>query len=317
MFGWLPKVLKMYASTNQRATMKMDMTTCDRMSASSAFIRAAIEATASEHSSWKEFNQTQTSLAQPSLSKASRPSFAFSFLTRETGRGWLPGCSSLKTFPPDQLCSHSDRENIRSNTILNSSCLPFIHRSSMLYVIYFPQLRGWQIRDKLAHLVDVGGDVGDFLLDSCSHLSLLLGESCLKPLISNQVHKVCSSMGNVSTKHWNIRHTSQMTILFWYSRLTSWAMDSLALLTSSPSFLLRSFPFSFRTSKYFSTWTQGRDGHQPEVQAALELLQALSPGFKMSFWHNWCFIKNDTFEKSCLAQMKSPAKQRQAPRKAK
>ena len=44
-------VLNMFASINQRATMKMDMTTCDRMSASSLFIRAAIEATASEHSS--------------------------------------------------------------------------------------------------------------------------------------------------------------------------------------------------------------------------------------------------------------------------
>ena len=35
----------------------MDMTTCDRISASSLFIRSAIEATASEHSSWKGFNQ--------------------------------------------------------------------------------------------------------------------------------------------------------------------------------------------------------------------------------------------------------------------
>ena len=70
-------------------------------------------------------------------------------------------------------------------------------------------------------------------------------------------------------------------------------MDSLALLTSSPSFLLRSFPFSFRTSKYFSTWTQGRDGHQPEVQAALELLQALSPGMRLSaqlVFHQKCHL---------------------------
>ena len=35
----------------------MDMTTCDRISASSLFILSAIEATASEHSSWKGFNQ--------------------------------------------------------------------------------------------------------------------------------------------------------------------------------------------------------------------------------------------------------------------
>ena len=50
----------MYASDNQKATMKIDMTTCDRMSASSLFIRAAIEATASEHSSWKSIESKIT-----------------------------------------------------------------------------------------------------------------------------------------------------------------------------------------------------------------------------------------------------------------
>ena len=41
---------------NNFFTMKIDMTTCDRMSASSLFILAAMEATASKHSSWKGLN---------------------------------------------------------------------------------------------------------------------------------------------------------------------------------------------------------------------------------------------------------------------
>ena len=291
----------------------MDMTTCDRISASSAFIRAAIEATASEHSSWKEFNQTQTSLNQPSLSKASRPSFAFSFLTRETGRGWLPGCSSPKTSPPDQLCSHSDRENTWSNKILNLWRLPF-------YVSYlFHSCVGDKLEASSPTLLmlEVMWETSCWTVaaTSASSSARIAWTSHFK----SSPHRLKSALQwEMCRQNIEIFNTQHNVGSVWqYFRLTSLAMDSLALLTSSPSFLLRSFPFSFRTSNYFSTWTQGRDGHQPEVQAALELLQALSPGFKMSFWHNWCFIKNATFEKSCLAQMKSPAKQRQAPRKAK
>ena len=186
------------------------MTTCDRISASSAFIRAAIEATASEHSSWKEFNQTQTSLNQPSLSKASRPSFAFSFLTRETGRGWLPGCSSRRTSPPDQLCSHSDRENIRSNTILNSSCLPFIHRSSMFHIF---STAAWVTNQRQAR-------PPCWCWRWCGRLPAGQLQPPRPPPQRelpepDQVYilvKVCSSMGNVSTKHWNIQHTTQCGI---------------------------------------------------------------------------------------------------------
>ena len=201
MFGWLPKVLKMYASTNQRATMKMDMTTCDRISASSAFIRAAIEATASEHSSWKEFNQTQTSLNQPSLSKASRPSFAFSFLTRETGRGWLPGCSSPKTSPPDQLCSHSDRENTWSNKILNLWRLPF-------YVSYlFHSCVGdkSEASSPTLLMLEVMWETSCWTVaaTSASSSARIAWTSHFK----SSPHRLKCSMGNVSTKHWNIQHT--------------------------------------------------------------------------------------------------------------
>ena len=51
-------------------TMKMDITTCDLMSASSALIRPAIEETASKHSSWKKALKCQVNprtLLFPSL----------------------------------------------------------------------------------------------------------------------------------------------------------------------------------------------------------------------------------------------------------
>ena len=94
-------------------------------------------------------------------------------------------------------------------------------------------------------------------------------------------------------------------------------MDSLALLTSSPSFLLRYFFFNLQTflcCHFLSTWNQGRDRHQPEAQEALELLRVLCPRFTASFrimllatngvwskWHLWEVLFG-TNEISCKAE---------------
>ena len=88
----------------------------------------------------------QSPLDQPSLSKASRLSFAFSFLTPKTGREWLTRCSSRTTSPPGQLCSHSG-ENTRSNkkseslTPEKNSCTKILFSNEKLVEnLWFPSL---------------------------------------------------------------------------------------------------------------------------------------------------------------------------------
>ena len=121
-------------------------------------------------------------------------------------------------------------------------------------------------------------------------------------------------LSNISRKHkgdklnvGSVRFCRHFHLIFSSSsRLTSLAMDSLALLTSSPSFLLRYFFLQFLLHIYvhifflsadiLSTWSRGRDRHQPEAQEALGLLQALCPrftdGFKMRILRNITSVQN-------------------------